>query len=264
MKKNIKTIIVAAGVGSRLKKITHVPKCVVTNKSNVSVIDTIINSLNNAGLNENDILVVSGYQRKILCDHINGRTRIIHNDSYYCTNNFISLKLGFISFIDENIDCDLVVIDADTVVHDTSIIKKFFEYNTENKSHIFLTARYRNDEWYYLTDSGNKIIMVFKNITEAGTYCGTDSGHADAPKKNPATELLYTSTGITYFNHDDVCTIHKILREIHNDSTNDNYNYWDDIYFHNLSKFKLYKYDITGLTSEIDSVEDYEKFINNR
>ena len=255
MKRNVKAIIVAAGIGSRLMKVTQIPKCMITNKSNISVLDTIINSLNNAGLNESDIIVVSGYQHSLLCDHINGRTRIIHNDSYYCTNNFTSFKLGFTDFINNSVDNNLFVIDADTVIHDSSVFRNFLELNTENKSHALLTSRYKIDEWYYLTDSSDLVTRIFKHNPEIS--------FADETQKKYDSSRIFTSTGLTYFNCNDIHIINNILREIHVESTNNYYSYWDDVFFHNLDRIKLYRFDITDLTSEIDSVKDYEMFINS-
>jgi hypothetical protein len=190
---------------------------------------------------------------------------MIHNDSYYCTNNFSSFRLGFASFIsNKNDDSNLFVIDADTVIHDTSVFKNFLEFNAENKSYALLTARYKSDEWYYLIDSSDLVTKIFKyNPETEKTYSGINLSDVDTTTKKYDTTKLFTSTGITYFNSNDISLINSILREIHIDSTNNYYSYWDDTFYHNLNRFKLYKYDITDLTSEIDSIRDYETFINS-
>lgn len=88
----MKAIILAAGLGSRLRPMTEkVPKCMVT-VNGECIIDRAIQNLI-----ENDIFdvtVVSGYKGKILRDHLSGRfpeVRVMDNEEYATTNNMFSL-----------------------------------------------------------------------------------------------------------------------------------------------------------------------------
>ena len=60
----MKILILAAGQGKRLRPLTNdIPKCMVKYK-NKPIIDYIINSAKNFGIN--DIAVVSGYKKNVL------------------------------------------------------------------------------------------------------------------------------------------------------------------------------------------------------
>lgn len=64
----MKAVILAAGVGSRLRPITNdIPKCMVS-VNGIRIIDKQIDNLLKVGINE--IYVVSGYKHDILIDHL--------------------------------------------------------------------------------------------------------------------------------------------------------------------------------------------------
>lgn len=66
----MKAIILAAGLGTRLRPITNdVPKCMVS-VNGQPIIDKQINNLIENGLLQSDIVVVGGYKGDILAKHI--------------------------------------------------------------------------------------------------------------------------------------------------------------------------------------------------
>ena len=91
----MKALILAAGLGSRLRPLTdEVPKCMVK-VNGVSIIDKQIQNLKENGVNE--LFVVTGYKGDILEKHIIEKynaldIKILHNDVYDRTNNMYSLK----------------------------------------------------------------------------------------------------------------------------------------------------------------------------
>lgn len=90
----MKAVILAAGLGTRLRPITDsVPKCMVKVNGDC-IIDKQIRNLHDAGVE--DICVVSGYKAEILRNHIKNNfsgVTIIENARYYETNNMYSLYL---------------------------------------------------------------------------------------------------------------------------------------------------------------------------
>ena len=93
----MKALILAAGLGSRLRPLTdEVPKCMVK-VNGVSIIDKQIQNLKENGVNE--LFVVTGYKGDILEKHIIEKynaldIKILHNDVYDRTNNMYSLNMA--------------------------------------------------------------------------------------------------------------------------------------------------------------------------
>lgn len=114
----MRTVILAAGIGSRLNPITiEVPKCMVE----VNGIKIIDRQIQNLYMNEiKDIAVITGYKSEILQDYINKRypfVQCIENRRYLETNNMYSLFLAK----DYIKDCDFLLMNAD-VYFDANII----------------------------------------------------------------------------------------------------------------------------------------------
>lgn len=90
----MKAIILAAGVGSRLRPITNeVPKCMVQ-VNGIRIIDKQIDNLIKAGIR--DIYVVSGYKHEVLDAHIKEHypfVKVVSNSRFGQTNNMYSLYL---------------------------------------------------------------------------------------------------------------------------------------------------------------------------
>lgn len=90
-------IILAAGMGSRLKKYTrNTPKCMVE-VSGITLIERALRQLDKLELNR--IIIVTGYSSEILVAFINGLEidtpiEFINNDIYNKTNNIYSLYLA--------------------------------------------------------------------------------------------------------------------------------------------------------------------------
>ena len=93
----MKALILAAGLGTRLRPLTdEVPKCMVK-VNGVSIIDKQIQNLKENGVNE--LFVVTGYKGDILEKHIIEKynaldIKILHNDVYDRTNNMYSLNMA--------------------------------------------------------------------------------------------------------------------------------------------------------------------------
>lgn len=115
----MKAIILAAGVGSRLKAITKIkPKCMI-NVSGIPIIAHQINAYIDAGVN--DIIVATGYKNEIVTGYLaskySSKVKIVENPDYSKTNNMYSLYLAK----DELNGTDFILSNGD-VIFEPSII----------------------------------------------------------------------------------------------------------------------------------------------
>ena len=110
----MQAIILAAGMGKRLKDLTRdVTKCMVK-VNNVTLIERMLEQLDN--LNLSCIVIVVGYQRQKLIDFIatlSIKTPIVYvtNDIYDKTNNIYSLYLAKKYLLQE----DTLLLESDLI-----------------------------------------------------------------------------------------------------------------------------------------------------
>ena len=114
----MQAIILAAGMGSRLKLLTkNVPKCMVK-VNDVPLIERVLFQLDKLHLSR--IVLVVGYKAKVLIDFIgtlNIHTPIIYvdNDNYDSTNNIYSLYLAKNYLSEEStllLESDIIISDG--------------------------------------------------------------------------------------------------------------------------------------------------------
>lgn len=93
----MKAVILAAGLGTRLRPVTDdVPKCMVR-VNGQCIIDKQIENLKENSINESEIYVIGGYKEDILRNHLKNKyphVNFINNDRYSETNNMYSLFLA--------------------------------------------------------------------------------------------------------------------------------------------------------------------------
>jgi len=105
----MKAVILAAGIGSRLRPLTNtVPKCLVEIKNGVSLLDYQIGILKSVGFLENQIFIVAGYKAKKIKERYNNLKYIINEK--YMFNNIYSFYLIKNAILD-----DFVLINSDTL-----------------------------------------------------------------------------------------------------------------------------------------------------
>jgi choline kinase len=87
-----KAIILAAGVGSRLRPFTEdLPKCLLE-VGGQTILDQQVTALHQCGIM--DVLVVVGYRGDLIMRHLGHRARYLHNPRYETTNSLYSLWLA--------------------------------------------------------------------------------------------------------------------------------------------------------------------------
>lgn len=123
-------IILAAGMGSRLKKLTQKkPKCMVE-VSGVTLIERALKQLDKLHLNR--IVIVTGYSSDILTNFANGLDIVtpivyVNNDIYDQTNNIYSLYLAK-DFLESD---DTLLLESD-LIFEEGILEKIINDKEEN------------------------------------------------------------------------------------------------------------------------------------
>lgn len=132
-------IILAAGIGSRLRPITStVPKCMVP-INNVPLIERLIKQLM-FFKDKINIHIVLGYKSEIVINHFKDyKINFIINKDYEITNNMYSFYLA-----SKNIDniSDIIVVNADCIYDDEIVLKIILN----DKSCIAVDYNFFNDE----------------------------------------------------------------------------------------------------------------------
>lgn len=159
----MKAVILAAGLGSRLRPITNeVPKCMVP-VNGIRIIDKQIDNLLQNGVTE--IYVVDGYKAEILANHLNNnypQVNIVSNPRYAETNNMYSLYLTA-PFVKGE---EFLLMNAD-VYFDSCIIKGMIE---GEGSKIACDISQYLEESMKITVYGDIIKHISKKISETDHY----------------------------------------------------------------------------------------------
>lgn len=130
----MKAIILAAGMGSRLKALTKDnPKCMVK-VNGETLIERVLSQLDKCNLKE--IILVLGYKKEVLKEYINNlgiETKIsyIDNDIYDKTNNIYSLYMAK----EEMLKNDILLLESD-LIFDNSILKNLTADTNKNMAVI--------------------------------------------------------------------------------------------------------------------------------
>ena len=227
----MKALILAAGLGTRLRPLTNSrPKC-MAEVNGVKIIDRQISNLTENGLS--DIYVISGYKAEVLEEHINHRwpsVRIIRNTDYDRTNNMYSLFLAR-DFLDGR---DFLLMNGD-VYFDAGITAGLISCPSGDVIAC--------DKSQYLAESmkiiydGRKITHISKEITPAEHYAVS----IDVYKISAQTSsLLFRKVNETIARGDSNSWTEKAL---------------DDIF----PQTNFQPYVIHDRWYEIDSLQDLEK-----
>jgi choline kinase len=157
----MKTVILAAGAGSRLKPLTdHVPKCLLKVGVKCILEMTIENLL---ATNNSEIIIVTGYLENKIREFIRERfphlqITYIYNELYASTNNIYSLWLAK----DEVLGHDMMMLDSD-IVFDERIISKL--QNSGYKNCLALKRHEVHDEEIKVkTDAHGCVIEIGKEV----------------------------------------------------------------------------------------------------
>ncbi len=231
MNKVERAIIMAAGIGERMKPITNtVPKPLIT-VNGTRMIDTVIDALHNNDINE--IYIVVGHLKEqfyVLKEKYDNLV-FIDNPYYKKCNNVSSLYMAR-DYIEKSI-----ILDGDQIIYDESILKP--EFNLSGYNAVWTEDE--TDEWVMTVENG-----IVKNCNRTGGDRGWQ---------------LYS---ISRWNSSDGKKLRKYL-EIEFEENKNTQIYWDDIPMFcypqefELGITKMNKGDVV----EIDSVEELIQIDNS-
>ena len=154
----MKAIILAAGMGSRLKALTKDnPKCMVK-VNNKTLIERVLLQLDKCNLEE--IILVLGYKKNVLKEFINNlgiETKIsyIDNDIYDKTNNIYSLYMAK----EEMLKNDILLLESD-LIFDDGILKNLIADTNKNMTVIASYESWMDGTCVKLDNENNVIDFV--------------------------------------------------------------------------------------------------------
>ncbi|WP_318462733.1 sugar phosphate nucleotidyltransferase [Photobacterium leiognathi] len=223
----MRAIILAAGLGSRLRPLTNVTPKSLLCVNGKPLIETQIEYLHEIGIN--DITILTGYlstKFNYLTEKYN--VSLKHNKYYDKFNNIYSMSL-IIDKLENS-----YVIDADVFINNNFLIKEI------SSSLYFSGKKNSYNEWKLNFDDTLK-------VNEISFSSGDD----------------YIMSGISYWSSKDAKILsEKLSLKMKLDSSNWMNLYWDDIVKENIKELDVYLFKIKSDDwFEIDTVEDYESLV---
>jgi L-glutamine-phosphate cytidylyltransferase len=228
----MKAIIMAAGVGSRLKEINgDRPKCLIE-ANGVSLIKRSVTLLESRGIT--DISVITGYKSELLRAELQYRVRYYDNPFFEITNSIASLWLARDLLCD-----DVILMNADLYyeedVLDVAIAQRSRAVMISDKTRI-------KDADFRFGIEGNCIVKTGNTLSNAETDC--------------------EYVGIVRIDKSFVSTFKKRLEAMI--AKGDLNNWWEGVLYDFIEDgTEIYCKDVAGaFWSEVDHLEDYRRLMN--
>lgn len=233
----MKAIILAAGVGSRIRPLTdNTPKSLLM-VGGKPILERMISHIESVGIKE--ILIITGYLEDQIKNFVAEKfphldIEFIRNDKYSSTNTGYSLMLAK-DFVNGD---DFVKFDAD-VVFEKEVLARLINHPHSTCLSIDKNIHLEKEEVKVICDENNKVLKVGKKLD---------------PKLSKG-----ESIGIEKISKEAGALLFDILTEMMKDEKNHN-EYYDDSYTTLVEKgIPFHAVDITGLKwVEIDTHEDYQ------
>ena len=214
-------IILAAGMGTRLRPLTKDrPKCLVA-VNGVPMVERQIQFLKEKGID--DITLISGYKAESL-EYLKDRygVDIVFNDRYDTCNNINSLYIVKERFYDTYVLEGDVYMDKNVLLSDVS------------QSTYFARKKKYENEWGLDVDDSNRLVKI--NI-------GAGEG--------------FLMSGISYWKKEDCQKIISHMEEVY--ATKDYTNlYWDNMVLDIYPELDIHVREIEGIY-EIDTPEELKE-----
>lgn len=162
----MRIILLAAGIGSRLKPLTqNIPKSLLKVSQGETVIERTLNMINR-NLNC-EVIVVTGFNKDKFSDIVNryDNCKMINNPFFRITNSISSLW-----FAREYLDGETIIINAD-VVFEENLLKMIL--NIKKNAVAFYDSSISINADYKVAQQDGKVIVMSKELNEfSGEYIG--------------------------------------------------------------------------------------------
>ncbi|SHF04228.1 MULTISPECIES: CTP--phosphocholine cytidylyltransferase [Caloramator] len=221
----MRAILLAAGMGTRLRPITYeTPKSLIQINGK-PLIERQIEFLNEIDINE--IIVVTGYlNEKFNYLKQKYNVKLVYNDKYNIYNNIYTMYL-----VREYLP-NSYVIDADTYLS-----RNFLEKKLANSTYFAGKKKVDSEEWMLIFDENNKVNDIKISSGEG-----------------------YIMSGVSYWSNKDGEYLIKKIEEALVKSEDWHNLYWDNIVKNNIKNLDVYIKKIDGSDwYEIDSLDDLNK-----
>lgn len=223
-------IILAAGIGSRLRPLTYEKPKGMVKVNGVPIIEHQIKAYLNAGIPMSNITIAVGYKSNFIDDYLNSKypqIKIITNKDYDTTNNMFSLNLCL-----NKIEIDTTIVSNGDCVYDYDIIKEFISSPLLNS--VACDKGSYTDENMKVIVKNDKILHISKTIKEDDAYGN--------------------SIDLYKIDKDSIGQFKTIIA----DMIKENANLWSELALDKLFSFKEFKpFDIKGKNwMEIDNYDD--------
>jgi len=193
-------IILAAGIGSRLRPLTDDrPKCMIE-VANQPLIERLILQIQKFSF-DSKIIVVGGYKVDLLekfLHKFDGHVNLVINSDYSTTNNMESCRLGLESAPNE----DCIIVNADCI-YDDSILKGMLE---QKASCIAVDSNQYFEENMKVRVETGVVIKISKDLDDS--------------------KDVKTSIDIYYFTKSDRQALHQIMSDF---NSNNDLNQWTEV-----------------------------------
>jgi len=239
----MKAVILAAGVGSRLRPLTNeIPKALVKVQGK-PILEYQISNYLNAGLKQKDIYIVVGYKKELIENYLKNKypkINIIYNDEYEHTNNMYSLYLALKELaVSSNED---IIMNNGDCIYEFNIINRLVK---SQETDVIVC-----DKSVYFEES-MKIKVENDRVTKIS-------------KQIPKEEAYAVSIDLYKFSFESIIKLKKIIE----DYLKKDKNKWTEEAIQILLNQTIIKpFEITGLKwIEIDNYEDLlnaEKLFSN-
>ena len=157
----MKAIIMAAGIGSRLKNINgNRPKCLIESDG-ISLISRSVAMLEDRGIT--DISVITGYRSDLIRQELQDRVRFLHNPYYAVTNSIASLWLA-----KEMLCGDVILMNAD-LYYEASVLDTALS-QTGNAVMLSDCTRIIDADFRFGVQ-GNRILKTGNQLSNQETDC---------------------------------------------------------------------------------------------
>jgi len=223
-------ILMAAGLGSRMRPLTDTTAKPLVNVNGVPLIETVITALEKRGVSE--IYIVTGYkaaQFEAIADR-NPKVSLIHNPEYATKNNINSVAV----VADKMRNTDCFICEADLFVANDAVLCR----ELSQSGYFGKMVRGHSDDWVFDTDSNGRITRVGK--------CGDD---------------CFNMVGISYFRAADAEKIAAAVLEDVKKPENAQL-FWDEVVDRLVKQgeLDLVVHEVTpSEIVECDTVEDLKK-----